>query len=98
MEDKTLWEYLKTLEPDEAINLIFKKYRYLCLSELLDGGKEASWKKFCLTSKHRGHDGCYACRVDMLNMKLSELDKLIKEWEEYNHVRYEQCTNGSEAD
>lgn len=83
MEDKTLWEYLKTLEPEDVVNIIYVKYHYLCLSRILDGGKEASWKKFCLTPEHRCENGCYKCHADMLNMKLSEIDELIKEWKEH---------------
>ena len=75
MEDKTLLEILKDCDAETFVEIVFKKYHYLCLSGFTDNGNEKSWKRYCLTPEHRTQEGCYKCRAEFLNMTLKEIEK-----------------------
>ena len=75
-DDITLLELLKTLDSEDFVRVLFKQNRGLCRSDIMDGGQEESWKMFCLKSEHRGIDGCYKCKSETLDMKVSDLQKL----------------------
>lgn len=78
MDDCTLLDYIKTLDADEFVKVMWDKC-YFCRSYVMDGGKEASWKKYCLTPEHRGNDGCLKCMSEMLKMTLGEIQEELYE-------------------
>ena len=79
MNDCTLLDYIKTLDADAFVKVMWDKH-FFCRSQLMDGGRESSWKKYCLTSEYRGKDGCLKCKADMLRMTLGEIQEDLYEY------------------